>query len=120
MVDTVSLTQASFTSFSSLCGLMTVVPEQLDQQPPVIDVLNGGEYRNRGFYNVRQINYIKVNVSHLDVAGSGEISQYEIQEESFNWNIHLSEMAGKGCWMYFLIIDFFRWKQLDTSKVSSL
>lgn len=33
-----------------------------------------------------------------------EISQYETQEESVKWNIHLSEMAGKCHRMYLLII----------------
>ncbi|XP_056889972.1 protein shortage in chiasmata 1 ortholog isoform X2 [Takifugu flavidus] len=70
MLDTVDLSQAYYTSFSSIRGLLTVVPEQLDGQPPVLDVLNE------------------------DVTASVEISQYETQEESVKWNIHLSEMAG--------------------------
>lgn len=44
MLDTVDLSQAYYTSFSSIRGLLTVVPEQLDGQPPVLDVLNEGEY----------------------------------------------------------------------------
>lgn len=42
MLDTVDLSQAYYTSFSSIRGLLTVVPEQLDGQPPVLDVLNEG------------------------------------------------------------------------------
>lgn len=45
MLDTVDLSQACFAPFSSLRALLTVVPEQLDGQPPVLDVLNEGEYR---------------------------------------------------------------------------
>lgn len=45
MLDTVDLSQAYYTSFSSIRGLLTVVPEQLDGQPPVLDVLNEGECR---------------------------------------------------------------------------
>lgn len=55
-------------------------------------------------YTVRKIKYRQVTVSYLDVPASVEISQYETQEESVKWNIHLSEMAGKCHRMYLLII----------------
>lgn len=47
VVDTVDLTQRYFTTFSSLCDLMSVIPEQLDGQPPVLDVLHEGEDEKR-------------------------------------------------------------------------
>lgn len=47
VMDTVDLARAHCTTFSSLCGLLTVVPEQLDEQPPVLDVLHEGEDKSR-------------------------------------------------------------------------
>ncbi|TWW60251.1 hypothetical protein D4764_05G0003410, partial [Takifugu flavidus] len=82
MLDTVDLSQAYYTSFSSIRGLLTVVPEQLDGQPPVLDVLNE------------------------DVTASVEISQYETQEESVKWNIHLSEMADSQKRAYWELLEF--------------
>lgn len=44
-----NLNQENFTAFSSICGCMNVVPELLDEQPPVLDVLHKGEVKIRLF-----------------------------------------------------------------------
>lgn len=43
VVDTLNLSQENFTAFSSICHKMSVAPEQLDEQPPVLHVLRKGE-----------------------------------------------------------------------------
>uniref|UniRef100_A0A4W6ECT2 Shortage in chiasmata 1 n=1 Tax=Lates calcarifer TaxID=8187 RepID=A0A4W6ECT2_LATCA len=40
VVDTLKLTTENCTTFSSICGQMNVAPEQLDEQPPLLDVLH--------------------------------------------------------------------------------
>ncbi|KAK2837948.1 hypothetical protein Q5P01_015160 [Channa striata] len=40
VVDTLKLTTENFTSFSSICGCISIDREVLDEQPPVLDVLN--------------------------------------------------------------------------------
>ncbi|KAM7019117.1 protein shortage in chiasmata 1 ortholog [Tautogolabrus adspersus] len=58
VLDTLNLNQEHCNNFFGICGRMNVGPEQLDEQPSVLDVL------------------------HKDVPASVETSQYEIPEES--------------------------------------
>ncbi|XP_044051343.1 protein shortage in chiasmata 1 ortholog [Siniperca chuatsi] len=76
VVDTLNLSPENCTAFSSICGHMNVAPEQLDEQPPVLDVLR------------------------KDVSVSVDISQYEIPEEPSrkckkNGGLMESELAGR-------------------------
>ncbi|XP_055367768.1 protein shortage in chiasmata 1 ortholog isoform X2 [Betta splendens] len=77
VLDTVELTAENVTSFSNVCGQISVAPEPLDEQPPVLDVLN--------------------QASHAST--SVDISQYDAPEEAtrdnkINKGLMESEMAG--------------------------
>ncbi|XP_054467380.1 protein shortage in chiasmata 1 ortholog [Anoplopoma fimbria] len=61
VVDTLKLSQENCTAFSSICDRMTVAPEQLDEQLPVLDVLY------KGFLS--------------DGSSSIDISQFKVPEE---------------------------------------
>ncbi|XP_070759887.1 protein shortage in chiasmata 1 ortholog [Enoplosus armatus] len=79
VVDTLNLSQQNCTDFSSICGQMNVAPEQMDEQPPVLDVLH--------------------EASLSDVSISADISQYEIPAEpsrkcKMNGGLIESELAG--------------------------
>ncbi len=43
VVDTLNLSQENCTSFSNICGHLSVSPEQLEEKAPVLDVLRKGE-----------------------------------------------------------------------------
>lgn len=108
VVDTLNLSQDNCTDFSSICGRMNIVPEQLDEQPPVLDVLHKGEDEMKMFLNknknaqqLRKVNLHTVvtclSASLSDVPVSVDISQYEIPEEhsKMNGGPIESELAGK-------------------------
>ncbi|XP_042276572.1 protein shortage in chiasmata 1 ortholog isoform X1 [Thunnus maccoyii] len=61
VLDALRLTTENCTTFSSICSRMNVAPEQLDEQLPVLDVLQ--------------------KVSSSDVSVSVDISQYVLPEE---------------------------------------
>ncbi|KAI9513783.1 hypothetical protein NQZ68_039447 [Dissostichus eleginoides] len=74
VVDTLNLSWEKCTAFSSICGQMDVAPEQLHEQPPVLDML------------------------HKDASVSVDISKYEVPEESGNkccMDGGLMELAGR-------------------------
>uniref|UniRef100_A0A8P4GRS3 Protein shortage in chiasmata 1 ortholog n=1 Tax=Dicentrarchus labrax TaxID=13489 RepID=A0A8P4GRS3_DICLA len=73
LVDTMNLSQDNRTDFPSICGCVNVAPEQLDEQPPVLDLL------------------------HNDVPVSVDIFQYEALEDTSKTNGGLieSELAGR-------------------------
>ncbi|KAK5870832.1 hypothetical protein PBY51_003745 [Eleginops maclovinus] len=74
VVDTLYLSWEKCTAFSSICGQMDVSPEQLHEQPPVLDML------------------------HKVPSVSVDISQYEEPEESSNkcnMDGGLMELAGR-------------------------
>ncbi|KAF3851348.1 hypothetical protein F7725_013120 [Dissostichus mawsoni] len=74
VVDTLNLSWEKCTAFSSICGQMDVAPEQLHEQPPVLDML------------------------HKDASVSVDISKYEVTEESGNkccMDGGLMELAGR-------------------------
>ncbi|XP_070689528.1 protein shortage in chiasmata 1 ortholog [Pempheris klunzingeri] len=77
VLDTLNLSQETCTDFSSICDRVNVAPEQLDEQPPVLDVLH------------------KASIS--DVAVSVDISQYEAPEEPsmMNGGLMEPELAGR-------------------------
>ncbi|XP_038560284.1 protein shortage in chiasmata 1 ortholog isoform X2 [Micropterus salmoides] len=80
VVDTLNLSQENFTAFSSICHKMSVAPEQLDEQPPVLHVLR------------------KAPLPH--VSASVDISQYEIPEEpskqfEMNGGLMEADLAGR-------------------------
>uniref|UniRef100_A0A8C3AIQ0 Uncharacterized protein n=1 Tax=Cyclopterus lumpus TaxID=8103 RepID=A0A8C3AIQ0_CYCLU len=74
VVDTVNLSRHNCTTFSSICDQMTVAPEQLDEQPPVLVVLC------------------------KDGSASADISRYGVPEEpdkKCNIKGGLMELAGR-------------------------
>ncbi|KAK2901796.1 hypothetical protein Q8A73_011542 [Channa argus] len=64
VVDAVTLTTENCTSFSSICGRMNIHPELLDEQPPVLDVLN--------------------QASFSETSVSVDISRYNVPEKAIN------------------------------------
>lgn len=81
------LNQENFTTFSSICGCMNVVPEQLCESAQVLDVLRKGEVKRRLFLHhlfsffMEQIE----DLTHIFLSGvsvSVDICQYETPEES--------------------------------------
>nr|XP_046241409.1 protein shortage in chiasmata 1 ortholog isoform X3 [Scatophagus argus] len=92
VVDTMNLNRET-SAFSSICGRMNVVPEQLNEEPPVLDELHKGEDKMKK--SKRKKEHRKENISsHIslsDVSISIDISQYEIPEEPYRMNGDLIE-----------------------------
>ncbi|XP_034081149.1 protein shortage in chiasmata 1 ortholog isoform X1 [Gymnodraco acuticeps] len=78
VLDTLNLSWEKCTAFLSICGQMDVAPEQLHEQPPVLDMLH--------------------NAIPSDASVSVDISKYEVPEESGNKcciDGGLMELAGR-------------------------
>lgn len=81
---------------------MNVVPENLEEQPPILDLLLKGEDRMRCFFSSNlmssEVNFLRI-YSHLllsDVLVSVDISLYEIPDDCSKMNGDLTEPEPAG------------------------